>query len=57
MCGNGTYVTTDLTVITGTVLHRVTVITETGIKQCGHQVSEQINTFSILLVQTILSCN
>ena len=57
MCGNGTYVTTDLTVITGTVLYRVTVITETGIKQCGHQVSDQINTFSILLVQTTFSCN
>ena len=40
----GTYVTTDLTVITGTVLTG-TVITETGIKQCGNQVGDQINTF------------
>ena len=42
----GTYVTTDLTVITGTVLTG-TVITDTGIKQCCNYVSDQINKCSI----------
>ena len=42
MCGNLSYVATDLTVITGTVLTG-TVITETGIQRCGNQVSDQIN--------------
>ena len=36
MVGNVTYVTTDLTVITGTVLTG-TDITEAGIEQCGIQ--------------------
>ena len=46
MCGNGTYVTTYLTVITGP-LFTGTVIKETGIKQCGNQIGDEINRFSI----------
>ena len=45
MVGNVTYVTTDLTVITGTVLTG-TDITEAGIEQCGNPFDDQIDRFS-----------
>ena len=46
MLRNETYVTTDLTVITGTVLTG-TDITEAGIEQCGNPFDDQINRFSL----------
>ena len=45
MLRNETYVTTDLTVITGTVLTG-TDITEAGIEQCDNPFDDQINRFS-----------
>ena len=44
MLRNETYVTTDLTVITGTVLTG-TDITEAGIEQCGNPFDDQIIDF------------
>ena len=46
MCENGTYVTIDLTMITGKVLTGI-VITDTGINHCSNQVGDEINRFSI----------
>ena len=45
MLRNETYVTTDLTVITGTVLTG-TDMTEAGIAQYGNPFHDQINRFS-----------
>ena len=45
MLRNETYVTTDLTVITGTVL-TVKDITEAGIEQCDNPFNVQINRLS-----------
>ena len=45
MLRNETYVTTDLTVIRGTV-HTETDTTEAGIEQCGNPFDDQINRYS-----------